>query len=251
MRLFEISGADSIHSIITTDTNARFIDKALWPLAMPRGTWGVTGWPYLFRSKARSMIADYDRRVLSNLEAVHARKVLQLKNYAVYRVDRAAIVEMVVESVPAVRRIDFASVNSGQHELSGWTGPQRIVGGEIVSTIWDMEVCPHRRCKTKLTELGVRMPELETRSMGELMIRVDPVCDLALTFRFARPSYVRLSTAGFAAAPMIGDTMTFTVPAQHLTRGVNIVTLENMLPRVLGTPLYVSSLDLTPACTTP
>lgn len=251
MRIFEISGADHVHSIIVTDINSRFIDKALWPLAMPRGLWGVTGWPYLYRRKATSLIADYDRRVLNNLKAIHATKVLQLKNYAVYRVDRADIVAMLFDAVPIVSHIDFASVRAGRHELSGWAGPHLLEGGKVVSAIWDTELCPHKRCKTKLTNLGVKMPEVESRAMGQLMIRVDQVCDLALTLTFARPSYARLSTNGFAVAPMLGDTMTFTVPAEHLTRGVNIVELENMLPRALATPLYVSSLDLTPSCTVP
>jgi hypothetical protein len=251
MHLFEISGADYVHCIIITDTNSRFIDKALWPLAMPRGQWGITGWPYLYRRKATSIIAEYDRRVLNNLKAVKATKVLQLKNYAVYRVDRADVVAMLVDAVPAVRHIDFSSVTAAQHELFGWTGPQMVEGGKFASTIWEMELCPHKRCKTTLTDLGVTMPELETRAMGQLMIRVDPACDLALTFRFAKPSHARLSTNGFTVGPIIGDTMTFTVPAKHLIRGVNIVEVENMLPRALATPLYVSSLDLAPVCPAP
>jgi hypothetical protein len=251
MRIFNLSGVDYVHCIITTDAKSRFIDKALWPLAAPRSLWGVTGWPHVYRRKATSLITEYDGRVLSNLKAVHAKKVLELRNYAVYRVDRADVMPMLIEEVRTVRHIDFASVTAARYELFGWAGPRIIEGGKVVSAIWEMEVCPHERCKTKLTELGVRMPEVETRAMGQLMIRVDQVCDLALTFRFATPSHARLSTRGFTAGSMHGDTMTFTIPAQHLTTGVNIVELENMLPGTPAKPLYVSSLDLTQACPAP
>jgi hypothetical protein len=90
-----------------------------------------------------------------------------------------------------------------------------------------------------------------TPQMSQLMIRVDPVCDLRLTFRFARPSYARSSINGFWAGPSVGSAMTFTVPVQHLTKGVNVVELENMFPLAAASPLSVSSLDLAPACATP
>ncbi|HEY0987028.1 MAG TPA: hypothetical protein VGD80_08250, partial [Kofleriaceae bacterium] len=209
----------------------------------------ITGWPNLYRAKANAVIADYDRRVLANLKAVKATKVLQLKNFAIYRIDRAPVMAILADAVPTVNRIDFASVNASRHQLSGWTAPRQLEDGRFASPIFEMERCAQQRCRTILTKFGVRMPEVHTVPAAQLMIRADPACDLKLTFTFAKPSYARFSVNGFAAGPMIGTTMAFIAPAAHLTRGVNLVEIENMLPVALGIPLYVSSLDLTPTCT--
>jgi hypothetical protein len=251
MHIFGLMGTDHVHEIVFTDPDSRFIDKALWPLASRRNLWGITGWPYLYRAKANSVIAEYDSRVVKNLKAVRATKVLQLKKFAVYRVDRAAVMALIASAIPTVNRIDFASVNAARHQLSGWTGPTALAGGAFASPIWQTEHCPLARCKTTMTELGVRVPDARTRPMAQLIVRADPACDLGLTFRFAKPSYARFSVNGFAVAPMLDTTIAFTVPRAHLTGGIAIVEIESMLPVVLRSPLYLSSLDLTPACAAP
>jgi hypothetical protein len=251
MRIFGMTGADRVHEIVFTDPESRFIDKALWPLAARRSLWGLTGWPYLYRAKANSVIAEYDRRVVKNLTAVNATKVLQLSKFAVYRIDRSATMALIASAVPTVNRIDFTSVNAARHQLSGWTQPTELAGGAFASAIWAMEHCPLARCKTTMTKFGLRVPDTQTRSMAQLMIRVDPACDLGLTFRFARPSYARFSVNGFAVPSRIDTTMAFTVPRAHLTGGIAIVAIENLLPIIFGVPIYLSSLDLTPACAAP
>jgi hypothetical protein len=188
---------------------------------------------------------------LNNLKTVQATKVLQLKNYAVYRIDRATTMAVLADAVPTVSHIDFASVNAARHQLAGWSVPRIFDDGTIANTIWEMERCPMKHCRTILTKLGVRIPEVETRPMGQLMIRSDAVCDLRVTFAFAKPSYVQFSINGFTAGPLVGTTATFTVPVGYLTKGVDIVEIENMLPRLMATQLHVSSVDLTPACTAP
>lgn len=49
------------------------------------------------------------------------------------------------------------------------------------------------------------------------MLRVDPVCNLRLTFMFADQGYARCSINGFSAGPMNGNAMTFTIPVEHWT----------------------------------
>jgi len=251
MRIFQLTGADHVHQIVFTDPDSRFIDKALWPLAAPRSLWGLTGWPHMYRAKANSVIAEYDRRVVSNLKAVRATKVLQLKKFAVYRIDRAATMALIASQVPMVGRVDFASVNAARHELSGWTAPNPLAGGAYASAIWEIERCPLARCRTTMTKFGLKVPDAQTRPMGQLIVRADPACDLRFAFRFARPSHARFSVNGFAVAPMIDTTMAFTVPRAHLAGGIAMVEIENMMPLVLGVPLLVSSLDLTPVCAAP
>ena len=250
MRVFELTGADYVHEIIFTDPDSRFIDRSLWPLAMSRGSWSITGWPHLTRAKTRSVISEYDRRVLNNLKTLEATKVLQLSNFAVYRVDRATMMAILGATVPIASHIDFTSVDAWRNELLGWNGPS-VVGGAPASSIRGIQRCPEKQCKTVLTTLGLRMPRVETLQMAQVMFRVDPVCDLRITFAFATPSYARFSIHGFTTEPMNGNSLTFTVPAKYLTKGVNIMTIEQILPRRFTTPLRVSTLDLTPACTTP
>jgi hypothetical protein len=251
MRVFELTGADYVHEVIFTDPDSRFIDKSLWPLAMPLRRWSITGWPHLYRQKTNRLIAEYDRRVLQNLKAVQAKKVLQLKNYAVYRVDRATMMAIFSDAVPTANHIDFGSLVSFRHEILGWRAPSVLADGVPASTVLGMQRCPVERCKTVLTKLGLMTPTVETLSIGQVMIRVDPVCDLRMTFTFENPSYARFSINGFSTGPMIGNPVTFTVPVQHLRQGVNVVELENLWPRAFGVRLRVASLDLAPACGAP
>jgi hypothetical protein len=250
MRIFELTGADYVHEVIFTGPDSRFIDKSLWPLAMPRRLWAITGWPHLNRSKTNGMIAEYDRRVLENLGAAGAQKVLQLKNYAVYRVERAAVVALLAEAVPVVNHIDFGSVLSLRHEILGWRGPIVADDGTPVSTVVGMTRCPIGRCKTVLTKLGLQMKYERNIPLAQVLFRLEAVCDLQLTFKFIRPGYARFSIHGFSAGPLAGETVTFTVPAAHLAKGANIVEIENVLPRLFGAELAVSSLDLVPGCST-
>ena len=82
-----------------------------------------------------------------------------------------------------------------------------------------------------------------------MRIRVGPVAYPTLTLPVADPRYARFSINGRSAGPMIGKTATFTVPADHLTKGINVVEVENLLPRATGSRLRVFSLDLAAART--
>jgi hypothetical protein len=48
-------------------------------------------------------------------------------------------------------------------------------------------------CGVAPTNLGVSVKNEATLPMGQVMLRVDPVCDLRLTVTFADPSYARFS----------------------------------------------------------
>ena len=108
-----------------------------------------------------------------------------------------------------------------------------------------------KHCETVQTEFGLEVPRAETLSMAQVMIRVDPVCDLRLTFTFAKPGFARFSINTFSTEKTIGNPVTFTVPAKHLTKGINILELQDMWPRAFDSHLRASSLDLEPACAGP
>ena len=259
MRIFDVTGTDYVHEVIFTDPDSRFIDKSLWPLASPREQWSITGWPYLFRKKTNAVIAEYDRRVIKNLDAVRATKVLQLRNYAIYRVDRSTVMAILGDAVATTRHLDFGSLVSQRSALLGWSPPTLLPDGTPVSSINGFTRCPVERtdprgnaCKTVLTKLGLTVKHEENIAAAQLMVRVDQVCDLRLSFTFATPSYLGLSLGGYhAASPAPGRTATFTVPAANLTKGINVLELDNLVPRAFATPIHVVSLDLAPACAPP
>ncbi len=258
MRVFELTDTDYVHAVIFNDPDSRFIDKSLWPLAMPRGLWAVTGWPQLYRSKTNAVIAEYDRRVQKNLVAVHAQKVLELKNYAVYRIDRATVLALIAERVPAAQHIDFGNLGAQRHVMLGWGFPDLYKGdGVPVNTIKGFYRCSLPRtdargdtCKTVLTKFGIEVKGEQVSQTGQLMIRIEQVCDYRLTFTFPVTAPTRLSIKGFTAVAPPGQTATFMVPARYLTKGTNLVELENLLPREYGTELPVATLDLVPSCGT-
>jgi hypothetical protein len=248
MRIFELTGADYVHEVIFTGPDSRFIDKSLWPLAMPRRLWAITGSPHIHRDKTNGVIAEYDQRVLENLEAARAKKVLQLTNYAVYRVDRATVLAILSDDVGLAKHIDFGSVVALRHEILGWNGPIVLDDGTPASTILGIGRCLVGHCSTVMTKFGLRVKDERMIRVGQVMIRIESMCDLRLTFSFVRRSYMRFSINGFKAGPMFGDTVTFTVPAAHLAMGGNVVEIENVLPPIFGSPLAVSSVDLAPTC---
>jgi hypothetical protein len=167
--------------------------------------------------------------------------------------------EILGERVPSTSHIDLGSLTSQRHKLLGWKRPSLLPeDGAAVTTIEGFGRCPAARtdprsnaCKTVLTKIGILMKHEKEVLVGQLMIRADPACDLRLTFTFAGASQVRLSINGFGATSTPGRTATFTVPARHLTKGVNVLELEDLMPRTFGVQLHVSSLDLAPACAAP
>jgi hypothetical protein len=242
LQLFELTGTDSVHAVIFTDPSSRFSDLALSTIAMPRRLWSVLGWPQIARHKSNALIREYDQRVLANLTALRATNVLQLRHFAVYRIDRAATRAAFEERVPATTRIDFDSVDASLHELLGWD-PLRASYATPGTTLHGFRRCPDKHCKTVATGHGLVVPAAQLAHTGQLMIRVDKACDLALTAAFAGPSEVRFVANGFATASVRGSPVTVTIPASALSVGVNVIELEDLSPGLTGA--RVSSIDLT------
>ncbi len=256
LRIFELTGTDYVHEIIFTDPDSRFIDKSLWPLALPRRRWSATGWPFLYRAKTRQIIAEYDAFVMDNLEALRATKVLDLSNFDVYRVDRRTVLEILAEKVPVVRRIDFGSLASRRHVLLGWTHPHVPEGVDVpVTSIAGFGRCPMQQtdpranaCKTVLTKYGLKMKHEEIIPAAQLLLRLERSCDLQLKVTLPLFAELQISMNGFTARPPVGLTATVTVPAHAVRPGVNVVELMNTFPFMFATWLHVSSLDITPLC---
>jgi hypothetical protein len=260
----ELMGADYVHALIFTTPESRFIDKSLWPLALPKRQWSITGWPQLFRAKAYGMIRDYDTRVKHNLEWVAAQEVLALDNFNLYRIDRDRVMEILGRRVPLTSKIDFGNVESDKHKLIGWSGPMFDTEGPPgiaqvgVSTITGYARClnPTRpeqtspapnRCKTVLTTVGIIVKNTDYVPQGQLMIRVERACELHLTFAFTQPTLLRLWMNDFEAEPPAATEISLVIPRASVRAGINVLTLEDTLGWVMSS-LAIRSLAIDPVC---
>lgn len=264
LRILDRMGTDYVHAAIFTTPESRFIDKSLWPLALPRSLWAVTGWPHLNRAKANQLIREYDGLVMKNLAAIHAEKVLHLGNFDLYRIDRTALMERARDQVPVVAAIDLGSLNATRHKLLGWSKP-RLAPDEAVgvSRILGYRPCQHpvapgdggaprpNACKTVLTNLGVTVKDAPVVVAAQLMIRVERSCELRLTATFAAPALVALSMNGVRAVPAVPVTQAaLVVPEAAVHPGINVLTLENLVG-ALALPADVSGVAIDPACPAP
>lgn len=251
MQLFELTNTDYAHAVVFRDADSRFIDKSLWVLGAPRRLWSITGWPHLFRKKTNAAVAAYDRRIMANLEALGAQQALRLGNYSIYRIDRATVQKLLESGVRTTTRLDFGNLASQKYVGLGWGGPTLSTTGEPMTPITGYTRCPIERCATKLTKYGIVVKHETFVNLGELMLRVDRVCDHRLTFAFTTPSFVRVSINGFSGSMLGGKSGTVTVPASALRAGVNVLEVENLLPVRYRVPLEVATLDIAPQCTSP
>jgi hypothetical protein len=253
---FEMTGTDYVHAAIFTTPESRFIDKSLWPLAMPRRQWSVTGWPYLFRAKSNRMIGEYDTKVQRALAALEAKRVMRFSNFDLYRLDRATAIAIAGKSVPAAMHIDFGSVTALQHELLGWGYPHVVEStGVGASQIVGYDTCrapardPERdnACKTVLTNTGLIVKDMRTVPRATLLIRVAASCDLRVRIELARATILAFEMNGFAARqPAMSRSWTVTVPASAVRPGINELALEHLLP--LNGYADIQSMDIDPAC---
>ncbi len=261
--VFERAGTDYVHAVIFTTPESRFVDRSLGQLVMRRRLASVTGWPYLTRSKANEIISDHDKKVLKSLEAVGAKQVLHLSNFDVYRIDRASILEDAGRSIPVVREIDFSSFGSGNHTLLGWGHPWLTKEEQLgVTSINGQGTCSnplfedHRsgapmsnRCETVLTESGLRVLDERRADRGQLMIRVERVCDLRFTLELASWSLLTMSVDGFTNSQCEpAKQVSFLVPQRFLRAGINIITLEKHRFGLKDPRADILSLAIEPVC---
>jgi len=252
MAIFDRTGADVVHAIVFTDPGTRALDRSMWELTAGRPAWAVTGWPQVNRAKTAEVVREYDDRVRKNLAAVGATRVLELGNFAIYRIERAAVIERLAGWAPATPRIDFASVLALRHELSGWgapTAPGSPEDGPPRSEITGMKRCPTGRCATVRTLRGLDVPDAPPAPAAQLVIRVDPPCDQQLTITLGRPGALRISVAGFTSGVLAGSELVTRVPARVLTPGLNTVTIESATPAPPGPRLQVVAIEIVPICT--
>jgi hypothetical protein len=251
LQMFEAAGTDTIHAIIFTDPSSRLVDRSLDALARPRQLWSVLGWPQIARSKSNALIREYDQRVVKNLTAIGARRALQLRQFSIYRIDRTATRAALAETVPAASHIDFDTIDGSRYELLGWSPLRESydgLPGAVLRGIWR---CRDKHCAVTKLEPWANWSQAQLVPVGQLMIRVDEVCDVSLTATFAAASEVRFTVGGFSSGPLTGTSVTTTIPAGNLVRGVNVVELESLRPPAAEARLRLLTIDLASSCAQP
>jgi hypothetical protein len=271
---FETTGTDTIHAVIFTTPDSRFVDRSLGQLLMRRRLASVTGWPHIVRSKANEIIRDYDKRVVKHLEAVGAKRVLRLSNFDVYRIDRGAVEEVAGRSIPVVREIDFSSLGSEKYKLLGWGAPKLTEEGLGASSIDGHTTCENpvmrqragepaiHACDTVLTRAGLQVIDRGVVDRAQLVIRVDRACDLRLTLELASSSLLSRLPLRVASSLQLGMSVndftfwqcapgqkaSFVVPQRSVRAGVNVITLEKGRFGPLDPRADIVSLAIEPLC---
>ena len=251
MELFELTGADSIDVVMFTDSGSRLTETALSAIVAPRRPWSVLAWPQVTRHKSTAAISEYDRRVLACLTAAGATKALQLRHFAIYRIDRSATRAILETSVPVAFHIDFDSVDARRHEGLGWGSlrwSDALPAGTPLRGFWR---CTDKPCKTVDVDNGLDVPAARWAQIGQLMIRLPQACDVRVTATFAGPTAVRFTASTFSTEQLIGNPATAMIPARALTRGVDIIEVESVWPAPIGTGPTLSTIDLAPECAAP
>jgi hypothetical protein len=236
--LFESTGSDYLHAVIVRTPATRFAD------------------------------------VLVRLAAVGAQPVLHLRNFDVYRVERAAVLAVAGRALPVVRQLDFASAASEPHKLVGWSGPELTDDGVGVSRIVGYGACasPLARprgdalagnaCETVRTPGGVGAVDERHIDRAQLMFRVDRACDLRLTLTQASTSRLwqlprwlastpRFGVAinGFTAAQCAADPRAeLVVPARFVHAGINILAIAKASAGPLAPRGDLRALTIDPVC---
>jgi hypothetical protein len=261
LRVLEGTGTDYVHALIFTTPESRAIESSLWPLALKRHLWSATGWPYLQRSKTNRIIAELDAKIKANLEAIHAKRVVHLGNFDVYRIDRSAMIAAAEAQVPVVHDIDFGSYASAKFKLVGWGDPRIDPDtGFGVSPLDGFGPCPNptptsepgiNGCETMPAKLGVRVMDGAWGDRAQVMIRLDRACDTKLTLELAAPSLLRVSMNDFTSPDCAPSSkLTVVVPARSVHPGVNVVTLTKLSTKKEMKP-SVRSLTIDPMCESP
>jgi len=273
--MFETTGTAYVHAVIFTTPESRFVDRSLGQILMRRRLASVTGWPHIVRSKANGIIRDYDKKVFRYLDAVGARRVVQLRNFDVYRIELSTVLELAGRPLPLVRELDLSSLASDRYKLLGWGSP-RVTDEEHLgaSSIDGHGTCrdplvEHRAgepavqaCGTVLTKAGLGVFDGGFVERAQLMIRVERACDLTLTLelaarpglwqlprRLASSSLLEMSINDFTARQCDPATrVTFQVPERSVRAGVNVITLDKSRFGPLDPRADVLSLSIEPVC---
>jgi hypothetical protein len=232
-----------------------------------------TGTDYLHAVIVRSPATPF-LGALNGLTAMGARQVLHLRNFDVYRVDRAAVLAVAGRSLPVVRELDFSSVTSYPHKLVGWWGPGLSDDGVSVSYVGGYGACanpiapargdaPARNaCETERTPSGVVVVDERRVDRAQLMIRVDRPCDLRLTLTqpstpqpwrlprwFAAMPRLGVAINGFTASQCAVDPRAeFLVPAQFVHAGINVLTIAKRQAGPLAPTGELRALTIDPVC---
>jgi hypothetical protein len=238
------------------------------------GLFESTGTDYFHAVIVRSP-ATRSQDAQGRLTAVGAQKVLHLRNFDVYRVDRAGVLAIASRSLPVVRQLDFASAASDPHKLVGWSAPELTDDGFGTSRIVGYGACGNpmastgagapagNACETERTPTGVGVVDERYVDRAQLMIRVDRPCDLRLLLTLASTSRLwqlprwiastpRLGLAinGFTASQCAADPRAeFLVPARFVHAGINVLTIAKRAAGPLAPRGELRALIIDPVCT--
>ncbi|MDB4962316.1 MAG: hypothetical protein JWP01_2315 [Myxococcales bacterium] len=247
------SGNDHFHVLFFKDPHTRMIDKSLWPVALPKRRWSLTGSHLFWPKKAERLIREYDALIKSNLDEVHAALILATPQMELYRVTRAEVLRAAYKDVPDLAFVDLGSFTSERHKLLGWSG-QRWRGQEMfaVSNLDGHRACPswgRQWCRSVLTKRGLITKGDVPVTSGELMMTGSRACDADVVVRLVRPVAIAVALNGVPGETASEDQREYRAhfAKDALLDGVNVIRLSFAPPR---SPFEAAALQLPPSVAT-
>ncbi len=260
LELMELFGRDDFYVVFFKDPLTRMIDKSLWPIAMPRRQWSVTGAHLFWQDKAARMVKEYDAEILRNLEEVNAQVIVSRTQFDLYRVTRADVMRAIHAQVPDRSFVDFGSFTSKRHTLLGWSG-QRWDNEAMLAgaTVEGYQACPwwsEHWCRTVLTKRGLVARGQLPKPEGKLLIRATNACDAELVIHLAKPTDLSVTINDTPLRYTTADRrmLRAPVPRSALIDGINVVAFRYVLAittedaKSRNVPPFVASVELRPAC---
>jgi hypothetical protein len=261
--LFERTGTTYVHAIIFTTPESRFIARSISQVSRPPSP-SVDGWPYLLSAKVEARITAYDKKILRTLETLGAKRVLQLGNFDIYRIDRNDTLEASAATLPVVQRIDFDSLEAARHLVSGWGPPDEPAEPRAVSS----SILGYGRCRNPLAPTTTPAPGgcsvipalkgLEIIDVGwlrraRLMVRLDRACDQQLTITLGAPAHVEVGVNDAVVLDCndpnwATSVATVRIPSEQVHVGINIISFDDRQSGTKQPKPDIKSVVIEPRC---
>lgn len=220
LAVFGQTHTTSATAIVYRTWESRFIDKSLWPLALPIRQWASTGMPYIYRGKARGLIESRDHHVRVGLEAVGAVKTLSLHDFDIYRIDRDTVLAKLARTPTTF--LDLGGPSSSNNRMRGWNERDS-------SRISGFQECTHPGvCPTVLTNRGLMVPQAKAQYRAEVLVNATTACELALRVSVRSGAFVRIAMNGVERIAIVqGGLAEAVLPAQP---GGNVLAFSRGMP---------------------
>ncbi len=203
-------------------------------------------------------------KVVPNLTAIGARRVLHLGTLDVYRIERAAVLDAIARTVPVAHELAPTNPASAIPRLLGWGGSWTTKQNVTVFSLDGYVPCanPSREtrpgeprgnaCETMMTRRGLVALDGEEVRRAQLLVRLGRACDVRVTFELVAPAVLEVSVGDFTSEPCEPTSRpSFVIPQNVVHAGINTLTFTKHRFDKNEARADVRSLAIEPLCAPP